>query len=206
MRARISRISYRIDTSDLLKLEISLNALGSELSKLDRKGASLEVPKFRRNATRKINGMIQALALNVAQSAYENTPIGDQGKLEDGMQAGASRRAASYARLYANRMVDYGINMQTGYHAGAYTYSEVKNPSFIPEIRTYSEMMTSITTSFRSSYQIGDVFYIAAQGPAYKFMQAGDLPSAPDGLVKPTMQQILSSYKIDMMTAYNKKY
>ena len=103
-------------------------------------------------------------------------------------------------------MANYGINMQVGYHAGAYTYSEVRNPAFIPEIRDYSEMMTDIMKSFKSSYQIGDVFYIAAQGPAYKFMQAGELPSAPDGLVKPTMQQILSTYKIDMQNAYNRKY
>ena len=206
MRARISRISYRIDTSDLLKLEVSLNALGSELSKLDRKGASLELPKFRKNATRKITGMIQALALNVANAAYDNTPIGDQGKIDEGISGKGSRTAVSYARLYSNRLMNYGLAMQTGYHAGAYNYSTVRNPAFVPHIRDDSEMLTSIMKAFRSSYKIGDVFYIAAQGPAYKFMQAGDLPSAPDGLVKPTMQQILSTYKIDMQNAYNRKY
>jgi len=206
MRVPLSRISFRIDTSQMREADLKLAALGNAISKVQRKVVKLEMPPFRKNAVRKLKGMAFALAMNVADAASDNTPVGDDDKIAAGLNPGASRNAASYARLYANRLASYGINMQAGFHAGAWRYSETKVPTFSPDVNSYETMISMLRASFMANFQLGDTFYIAAKGPAYKFLESGVIPSAPDGIVKPTMQQVLATYRSDLLAAYARNY
>jgi len=199
MSVGLSRLSFKIDTSELLQGEIALNALGNSLDKLARKRKSLEMPKFRKNATRKIKGMVLALAMNVASYMSENTPIGDEKRINS---------PGKYRQMYEARYDKYRLPMQAGYHAGAYRFSESNIPEFKQgaAITEYKDMLSVVQKEFMSNYTIGDVFYIGAKGPAYKFFEQGAFDSAPDGVIKPTLQQVMATYKFDMQMAYARKY
>lgn len=192
----ISRITFKVDTSGMLSGDLSLQALGNALSKLKRKKQTLEMPNFRRNAIRKLKNVAYALALNIASNAYANTPVGDSDKIV---------KDARYRRMYAYRRNKYGIAMIPGFHAGAYSYGETSIPTFKKEIRSFDQMLSDLKADFTEQFELGDVFYIGAKGPAYGFFEKGFVDSAPDGVVKPTIQSIMSSYKADLQAAYARR-
>jgi hypothetical protein len=188
----LSFISYQIDTTDIKKGEIALRALGSALSKLDRKRRPIEVEKFRANATRKMSNLVLEFTIRLANLAYENTPMGDDDRIYAGAKAGATDADRQYTRLYANRLAQYGIPMEAGYHAGAYVYSKSKIPALVPEIKDKPEMLADIKRAFNASYKAGDVFYLAAKGPAYKYFINGEIA---DSSVIPNINTIMQAYR-----------
>ena len=106
----------------------------------------------------------------------------------------ADFRDRLYFEMYKRRFDTLGISMQPGYHAGAYSYSEAAVPELSPEVRTMQEMLSAIDTEFNTSYQLGDTFTIAAQGPAYKFMKEGKI-STPS-VFPPNFTSLLATYKL----------
>lgn len=196
MSYSLFRISFKIDTSELLDGEIKINALGNALDKLARKSKRVDDFTFRKNATKKLKNMVIALAKNVATNAYENTPVGDESRLE---------YDNNYLKLYRQRATKFGIDIAVGYHRGAYSYSDSKIPEFHGQILSYDEMISNIVYDVKSNYKIGDTFYIGAKGPAYGFFEKGFIASAPDGVAKPTIESIMQTYAFDLQAAYSKK-
>ncbi len=192
----LGRISFKIDTTGLKEGDLSLQALGNALDKLRRKKTSLEMPDFRKNAIRKLKNVAYALAVNVASNAYANTPVGDADKIATSKQ---------YFNMYKYRAQRYGIAITPGFHAGAYSYAETKIPKFDREIKSFDQMLANLKMDFEANFELGDVFYIAAKGPAYTLFEKGFIDSAPDGVVKPTLQSIMSSYKADINAAYARR-
>lgn len=192
----LSRISFKIDTTGLKEGDLSLQALGNALDKLRRKKHSLEMPDFRKNAIRKLKNVAYALAVNVASNAYVNTPVGDSDKIASSKE---------YFKMYQMRSYKYGIDITPGFHAGAYSYAETRIPKFDKEIKSFDQMLSKLKLDFESNFELGDVFYVGAKGPAYALFEKGYIDSAPDGVVKPTLQSIMSSYKADITAAYARR-
>lgn len=200
----LSRIGIRIDSSELYDADVAIQGLGNAIEKISRKRRSIELPKFRKNATRKLHNVMLALATNIAYNFSINTPVGDTERIYQGLEPNANNTDRNYARLYANRLADYGISMQSGYHAGAYVYSEKSVPDFNPRINSIEEMLAQVKADFNNNYVLGDVFYIAAKGPAYKFMSQGDIGDG-EGVLQPTISSIMSTYAMDLQAAYSKR-
>jgi hypothetical protein len=184
-REPVSRLAIEIDTSKILEAEVKIRALGNALSKLDRKARKFDTEKFRKNATRKMKTAIEKFSLNVAQILVNNTPIGSPERLETDR---------GYRRLYERRASHYGIVPEVGFHKGAWVYSETKNPQFNPEIRPESTVISEFRSNFRANYEIGDTFYVAATGPAFKYFQIGFSESFGGGVAAPSLNQIAMIY------------
>lgn len=204
MAAPLNRIAIRVNTADFLQADIKLTGLGNALDKLARRSKSIKRQEFdvRANATRKLKNMVYALAENIILNMNINTKVGDIDRLLAGFAEGASREATGYRRLYEIRQDAYGLPVDVGYHAGAYTYSTSPSPAFVPEIRDQVEMLSDFQREFYSSYSLGDTFYIGAQGTAYKYMEVGKVGD-PQGVIKPTIDSVMRTYKFDMQAAYN---
>lgn len=136
---------------------------------------------------RKMVGMVSGFAYNVALSAVDNTPFGEEGR---------------YDRLYELRRERYGIEATPGFHMGAWRYSESGSLAFdtniySPEQATYEAMQDT-----KANYKVGNTFYIGAIGPAYKFLENGSSPKAPEGIMKPAVDQLMSIYASDLQQYY----
>lgn len=197
----LSRIGIRINTSDFLDAEIKLTGLGNALDRLARRSKNVKMPEFKPRAVRKLKNMVYALAENVILNMNINTKVGDINRLLAGFKTVSSDPSNGYARLYVLRQDAYGLPVDVGYHAGAYTYSHSAVPAFVPEIRDQVDMLADFRREFYSKYKLGDTFYIAAQGPAYRYMEMG-LVGQAEGVIKPTIDSVMQTYKFDMAAAY----
>lgn len=197
----LSRIGIRINTADFLEAEIKLTGLGNVLDKLARRSKTVKMPEFKPRAVRKLKNMVYALAENVILNMNINTKVGDIDRLLAGYAEGASREATAYRRLYEMRQDVYGLPVDVGYHAGSFVYSHSPAPAFVPEIRDQVDMLADFRREFYASYKLGDTFYIAAQGPAFRYMEMGKIGQA-QGIIKPTIDSVMRTYKFDMAAAY----
>jgi hypothetical protein len=184
-REPLSRLAVEINTSQILEAEVKIRALGNALSKLDRKVRKFDTETFMKNATRKMKTAIEKFSLNLAQILVNNTPIGSSERLETDRD---------YRRLYELRALRYGIVPEVGFHKGAWVYNETKNPQFNPEIRPVSTVISDFRSDFRANYKIGDTFYVAATGPAFKYFQTGFGGSFGGGVLAPSINQIMMIY------------
>lgn len=196
---KLTRLAFEVNTAELLEAEISFRALGNALTKLSRRAKRVEIPPFRKNATRKMKNMILSFAINITDTAMLNTPIGDIQKIDE-------KTNFRYWEMYDVRADAYGIEMIPGFHQSSWRYSETKNPVFDPEIYGLNKAEANVIKDFKLNYKIGDTFYIAAKGPAFGLMESGviDTPSQ-GGIVQPTIQQVMATYKVDMMAAYARR-
>jgi len=200
----LSRVGVRIDTSEWKKADIALTGLGNALKRLARGKKEVEMPNFRKNATRKAKAMIYALAENVLLNLSMNTKIGDIDKLMAGAAEGAKKEnptAFQYFEMYKHRQTKYGLPMNVGYHAGAYTYSESRIPKFKNQITERDQMVANFKKDFMANFTLGDTFYVTALGPAYKYMNMGII-GQPEGIITPTLSSVMATYKFDMAVAY----
>jgi hypothetical protein len=136
---------------------------------------------------RKMVNMVVGFAYNVALSASDNTPLGVEGR---------------YDNLYELRRLNYGIEATPGFHMGAWRYTESGSLSFDPNIYAPEEAVGRVMQDARASYKIGDVFYIGAKGPAYQELENGSSGKAPDGIMRPAIQQLMSIYLTDLQSFY----
>ena len=197
----LSRVGIRVNTAEMLEADIKLTGLGNALDALARRSKKVQLPPFRANAVRKLKNMVYALAENIILNMNINTKVGDIDRLMAGYAENPTREATAYRRLYEMRQERYGLPVDVGYHAGAFQYSMSPAPAFVPEIRDQTEMLSDFRREFYASYKLGDVFYIAAQGPAYRYMEMGKIGDV-QGIIKPTIDTVMRTYKFDMAAAY----
>ena len=197
----LSRIGIRINTSDFLDAEIKLTGLGNALDKLARRSKNVKMPEFKPRAVRKLKNMVYALAENVILNMNINTKVGDIGRLLAGFKTVGSDPSNGYARLYVLRQDAYGLPVDVGYHAGSFSYSVTPSPPLIPVIRDQVDMLADFRQDFYKSYKLGDTFYIAATGPAFRYMEMGKI-GGPSGIIKPTIASVMNTYAFDMAAAY----
>ncbi len=200
----LSRIGIEVDTTDLRKADISLRALGNAINKLDRRKRQLEMPAFKTYAVAKLKRVVFTIAMNIASNFYMNTHQGDDERIAEGKKDTATAIDKKYFEMYQRRNRRYGIPMQAGYHAGAYSYSETKIPKLTKVVKTQAEMLEQVKRDFLNNYTLGDKFYITAKGPAYQFMQKGDIGDG-DGIVRPTIEAVMRTYSTQIQAAYNKR-
>lgn len=199
----LSRVGIRVNTAEMLEADIKLTGLGNALDALARRSKNVKLPPFRANAVRKLKNMVYALSENIILNMNVNTRVGDIERLMAGYSEGASREATAYRRLYEVRQDMYGLPVDVGYHAGSFSYSMTPSPTLVPVIRDQVDMLADFRQDFYKSYKLGDTFYVAATGPAFRYMEMGKI-GGPSGIIKPTIASVMNTYAFDMAAAYNK--
>lgn len=137
---------------------------------------------------RKMKAMVVGFAMEVAATASMNTPRGSEWALANNEK---------YRSMYLAREQDLKIPAEVGFHKGAWQYSE-GDPVFIPTIFEKQAMLGNVTSEARTAYQLGDNFKIGAEGPAY-----GMLEARSDGIIQPTIQQIMTAHSSDLKRYFN---
>lgn len=141
----------------------------------------------------RLDALVMKTASSIANIASGNTPIGDSDSLEGN---------ANYRRLYEMRQQRFSIPVEVGFHRGAWVYSETPSVDFSNKINSPSEMLQGVQADLYTSYQLGETFYIAAKGPAYGILNSGANRQAPDGIVAPTVQEVIEIYKLNIQTFF----
>lgn len=155
--------------------------------------ASLE--KAKQEIKKKLEYMIASFARDVTAAASESTPVGDSEAIVN---------KPSYRNFYLQRFKDYQIEADIGFHAGAWVYSEDQNYEFDRTIYTNEQAEGTTFATAKANYRLGEDFYIQATGPGYSALNSGYSPKAPEGIIKPTVQLIESTYRINLKAAYDK--
>lgn len=139
---------------------------------------------------RKLKAMVAGFTKEMTTIVVENTPIGDEDRLEND---------EGYRGLYRQRWKMYKIPMEVGYHAGSWRLSitghEILDATIYPAERPPIEASDIVKSS---EYQLGTTFYIMSNGPGIIALENGESPWAPNGIVEPSMQEIAATYKVNL--------
>ena len=137
---------------------------------------------------RKLEAMVAGFAYEASFILVENTPIGDDLLIAVN---------ASYRSYYQDRLNIHKIPMKAGFHKGAWEYTE-SSPTFTTSINPYQNVPNDVKSSASSSYNLGDKFYIAASGPAFEAFELGANRQVPNGVLQPSVAQIMKISAVDM--------
>lgn len=142
---------------------------------------------------RRLKFMVREFAAEVANTASENTPMVDPENIAPG---------GKLRSLYEIRQKIYKIPIEQGFHAGSWQYAE-GSLVFNPTIFEQEEVRDMTRQDVKANYQLGDTFMIGATGPAIQKLENGLSPRAPNGIMKPTLNAIMSAFSVDMRRYYN---
>lgn len=157
--------------------------------KIETEELSQGLTKYIAEMKRKLEAAVAGFAYEASFILVENTPIGDDLLIATN---------ASYRNYYQDRMNNYnGLPMQAGFHKGAWEYTETSS-TFTTSINPYQGVPSDVQSSASSSYSLGDKFYIAAKGPAFEVFELGDNRQAPNGVLQPSVAQIMKISSVTM--------
>lgn len=170
---------------------------------VDARECAKQVKDFAEKSKLNLHKMVERFALHLAQTASNNTPIGDAEEIADWYASGMKKSTASkYVQYYIQRKKDFGIGIQVGYHRGAWEYSESGQFTFDREIKFMENKLTEIVSDFSANYKLGDTFYIGATGPGYSALEKGSSKQAPLGIIKPTVDEVVQAYSANLQHFY----
>lgn len=137
---------------------------------------------------RKLEAAVAGFAYEASYILVENTPIGDDLLIATN---------ANYRSYYQDRLNTHGIPMQSGFHRGAWEYTETR-PTFTTSINPSQGVPNDVYSSASSYYSLGNKFYIAATGPAFEEFEQGKNRQAPNGILQPSVAQIMQISSVTM--------
>lgn len=131
-----------------------------------------ELQQYADSIERKLKAMVAGFAGELALRASNNTSVATPELIE------------RWQQIYANRSDELGIDMQPGYHAGAWQYAE-GDLVFDPAIRSRAMVENQAEGEARAMYKLGDRFSIGAVGPNFDYLEDRDriLPRTAEAFV-----------------------
>lgn len=115
-----------------------------------------ELQQYADSIERKLKAMVAGFAGEIAIAASSQTKVVDPTLIEGALNA-----------LYSRRERELNIDMEPGYHAGAWRYAEGEL-TLDPIIYTSSQVKTNVTSDAKANYNIGDSFRVELKGPGAK--------------------------------------
>jgi len=149
-----------------------------------------DLEKYKKEVQRKLEFVVTQFSYHIAQVAITNTPLGD---LE------------TYLHLYQKRQRDTGLEAEVGFARGSWQVSS--NGQFsVQELYTVNSgnMALSLVKTNLADYKLGQDVYIGNKGFYIKYLEMGSSKQAPLGIMKPTLETILVSYKTDIKSLYER--
>lgn len=134
----------------------------------------------------RLKQMVKGFAYEFTLTAISNTPLGD---------------SKTYEALYKQREIKYGLNPIEGFAQGSWQIDY--DSKILPqEVYSGKEAAFGAETNLMN-YKLGQRVYIANTGPYIIELENGYSDQAPNGIMKPTIDQVLSSYRIDLKRYYS---
>lgn len=134
----------------------------------------------------KLKAMVKGFSYEFTLSAIENTPLGD---------------SDTYANLYKLREQRYGLAPVEGFAQGSWQIDF--DSDLMPQELYSGSAAGSAAKISLMNYSLGDTVYIGNVGPYIRSLENGYSDQAPEGIMKPTLDQVLSAYKIDLKRYYS---
>lgn len=153
-----------------------------------------QLEEFSVTFKRKLENMVEEFAVEVAKTASNQTPIGNETDLMKG--------SGSYWNYYKTRRDNFGLPIEVGYHKGAWGFSNTSNFSFQQKIESVMNMLNDVRND-AESVVLGRDFYIGAKGPGFYSLEHGSSAQAPDGIMAPTLAMIMQAQKADLQRFYD---
>ena len=112
-----------------------------------------ELQQYADQVERKLKAMVAGFAGEIAIAASSQTKVVDPTLIEGALNA-----------MYSKRKIDHKIDMEPGYHAGAWRYAEGEL-TLDPVIYTSGQVKSNVTADAKANYNIGDSFKVELKGP-----------------------------------------
>lgn len=144
----------------------------------------------------RLKQMVTGFSYEFTVTAIGNTPLGDASPEKDG----------GHLSWYIKRYNETGLAPIEGFARGSWQVD------FDGKIQTQKplygvnsgQVAGSAAKISLMNYTLGQRVYIANTGPYIVALENGYSDQASEGIMKPTMEQVLSSYKIDLKRHYSK--
>lgn len=163
---------------------------------VDTSALEQQLKKLSLESTKKLENLVSGFAYEFTLKASSNTPIGDEASLQD--------ENGRYYSFYHQRMLDYGIPVEVGFHKGSWQYSEAASGlQFTPSITEPENAASDALYSAQSQYKLGDTFYIGSLAPAIERLDSGQVNGHAAGSIsQPTLAQVQQAFAIDAAKYY----
>ena len=157
--------------------------------KVDATKLLQELEKFHKDNTRKLENVVKGFAYIISKTAIANTPLGD---------------SEQYFKLYQQRQRRLGLQPVEGFARGSWSVNTSGQFS-IQEIYTVNSgsAALSLIKSDLGGYRLGQDVYIGNKGYYIKFLENGYSQQAPMGIMQPTLETVLSTYRVDIKQLYD---
>ena len=144
-----------------------------------------ELQSYNEEVKRKLSFMAKGFAYQIAATAIENTPLGD---------------ANAYFSSYLSRQERLGLDPVEGFARGSWQ-TDTTGQFAIQEyytVRSGEIALDVVKAKLDSLYTLGAPLYIGNKGFYIDALEGGSSQQAPMGISAPTMDSILSTYKVDL--------
>lgn len=128
-----------------------------------------ELQQYSEDVERKLKAMVAGFAGEIAIAASSQTKVVDANLIETTLRA-----------LYSRREDTWGIDMQPGFHAGAWKYVEGQL-ELDPTIYSSTDVKANAIEDANAKYSLGDSFQVAMKGPGAN--HAGPTGAAVEPLI-----------------------
>lgn len=142
-----------------------------------------DLKKFHLDAIQRMENMVRGFTYEFAMIAIDNTPLGDH--------------TGQYANLYKRRTYLQPI---AGFAQGSWQVSE-DGTLEQQDLYSGSSALSAIKIHMLN-YKLGDNFVLGNTGPYINKLENGHSNQAPEGILKPTLDQMLSAYQVNLVRYY----
>lgn len=143
-----------------------------------------DLEKLHKETKLRLEQMVRGFTYEFALIAIEKTPLGD---------------VETYEALYIKRFQRTGLDIQAGFAQGSWQVPDTVSGSLDFQDLYSGQAAASVVKTHMMNYKLGDTITLGNSGPYIGFLNNGYSDQAPDGIIKPTIDQMLSTYKIDLV-------
>jgi hypothetical protein len=159
--------------------------------KLDTSRLLAQLQAFEKEATRRMERMVQGFAYQLTIQASSNTPLGDTN---------------AWMTWYQERQTNTGLLPQEGLARGNWQFSKDAVFTLQSNYGVNSDDAAADKVRVQSvAYKLGETFYIGNSAPYISALE-NDYSNQTNsmGIIKPTMSQITGAYAVNLQYYYKK--
>jgi hypothetical protein len=148
-----------------------------------------DLDKLHKDTVRRLEQMVRGFTYQFALTAIDNTPLGDDKK---------------YMMLYKRRLSNgSGLLDQAGFAQGSWQVPDTVSGDLDVQELYSGRDAANVVQTHMLNYTLGETITLGNTGPYIGYLESGQgSDQAPEGIIKPTIDQVLSTYKIDLVRYY----
>ena len=143
-----------------------------------------ELKDYKIEVQKRLENMVRGFTYEFAMIAIDNTPLGDDEK---------------YLALYKRRTY---LQPQAGFAQGSWQVPADMNGTLEQQDLYSGSAALSAIRTHMLNYKLGETFVLGNTGPYIAQLENGYSNQAPDGIMAPTIDQMLAAYKVNLTRYY----